>query len=157
MARRVKSRKRKYLGNRSYGGGNAKNRRGKGNRGGVGRAGWHKHKWLATIKRGEHISRKYGFHSPREKPSTLTLSQIASLISEGRFQQKEGTYHINLPSTRVVNGPGYAVKALITAAGFSASAKQLIEKHGGTAKSTAKPKKQKKSPAPVQAPSPAKA
>ena len=50
MARRNTSRRFKHRGNRTHGGGNTKNRRGKGNRGGVGRAGYHKHRWLHTIK-----------------------------------------------------------------------------------------------------------
>ncbi|MDD5148298.1 MAG: uL15 family ribosomal protein [Candidatus ainarchaeum sp.] len=45
MTVRKRNRKNRYLGHRTHGAGNSKNRRGAGNRGGKGRAGSHKHKF----------------------------------------------------------------------------------------------------------------
>jgi large subunit ribosomal protein L15 len=143
MARRVKSKKSKYLGNRSYGGGNTKNRRGKGNKGGKGRAGWHKHKWLKTIKSGEFKNRKRGFHSTEAKPASITLQQVASLISTGKFPKEGNVYQVKLDLFKVVSSPEFTIPANITAVAFSKNAKQLVEKAGGKATALRLPKKPK--------------
>lgn len=134
MARRIASRKRKHYGNRTFGGGNTKNRRGKGNRGGVGRAGFHKHKWLQTINAGEHKKRKYGFHTHSLVTTTVTLDMLS--------KTKEAK--VVLAHARVV-ATGELTKPLeVHAYGFSAAAKQAIEKAGGKAITLARPKAEKK-------------
>ena len=111
MARRIRSRgKKKFLGNRSHGAGNCKNRRGKGSRGGVGRAGFHKHKWLQTIKRGE-IKGEKGFVNP--SPSARPRSELRE-ISVGAIQREidagkraagvDGVYQVALPKFKVLSG-----------------------------------------------------
>lgn len=133
MARRIKSRKNKYLGNRTYGGGNTKNRRGKGNKGGKGNAGFHKHNWLRTIKRGEHKHRKYGFHSVRDKLDTITLEAVNHMISLGKFEKLNGLYAVNLLNTKVVGSGELTFPALIKANAFTKSALKKIESAGGKA------------------------
>ena len=137
MARRVKSsKKRKYAGNRFYGGGNAKNRRGKGNRGGVGRAGFHKHKWLQTIKRGEKNKRErgeHGFYHSSPRLDEVSLLEIMHGVALNKFQQKDGFYDVDLPDSKILsNGPvSVSVKLFVKAGAFSAKAKEKIEKAGG--------------------------
>ena len=72
MARRFESRKKKkYAGNRTFGAGNKKNRRGKGSRGGVGRGGYHKHRWFHTIKTEGTSQTEPGFVNARPGPRSL--------------------------------------------------------------------------------------
>ena len=135
MARRVKSsKKRKYAGNRFYGGGNAKNRRGKGNRGGVGRAGFHKHKWLQTIKRGEISKRtrgEQGFYHARRRLKEVTLGEIARLAAQDKFPSKDGFVEVDLPRCKVLSNGAATEKLFVKAQAFSAKAKEKIEAAGG--------------------------
>ena len=135
MARRVKSsKKRKYAGNRFFGGGNAKKRRGKGNRGGVGRAGFHKHKWLQTIKRGEISKRtrgEQGFFHAHKRLREVTLYEIARGVAQKKFPQKEGFVEVDLPRCKVLSNGSVAEKLFVKAKAFSEKAKQKIEAAGG--------------------------
>ncbi|HLD63223.1 MAG TPA: uL15 family ribosomal protein [Candidatus Norongarragalinales archaeon] len=137
MAKRMKSnKKRKYAGNRSFGGGNAKNRRGKGNRGGVGRAGFHKHNWLRTIKLGETNKRDRGlsgFFHPKGTTREITLESISRRISKGEFKQADGLYAVELPHSKVLSNGTFSHKAEVKARAFSAKAKEKIEAAGGKA------------------------
>lgn len=137
MPRRMKSsKKRKYAGNRSFGGGNAKNRRGKGNRGGVGRAGFHKHNWLRTIKRGEINKRtrgEHGFHHARKKMQEVTLEDISKRVSKGDFKQEQGFYVLVLPNAKILSNGTVSAKLDVKAKAFSAKAKEKIEAFGGKA------------------------
>jgi len=135
MARRIRSRKRKHLGNRTYGAGNTKNRRGKGNKGGKGRAGAHKHKWLQTIKLGLHKPLGKGFFGTRSKPKEYTIASIEKLIAAGKFTQVDGKYHVNLGfSSKVIAGGELSHAAIVSAGGFSKSASDSIKQSGGEAK-----------------------
>jgi large subunit ribosomal protein L15 len=136
MARRIKSKKRKYLGNRSYGRGNTKNGRGKGTRGGVGRAGYHKHKWLKTIKEGLHKSRRHGFvnrNSESVLTTEITLAQLQRNVDKGLYKKSaDGKYEVTLPVRAKVLSQGTLTAALkISAGAFSAVAKEKIAKAGG--------------------------
>ncbi len=133
MARRIKSRKRKHLGNRTYGGGNTKNRRGKGNKGGKGNAGFHKHKWMRTIKRGEHKNRKYGFHSVQDRLATITLEKISAIIAGGRCEKEGDAFKLVFKDTRVVGTGALSAPAIVHATGFSEGARRKIEAAGGRA------------------------
>src|SRR3989338_8360317 len=138
MARLTKSKKRKYLGNRTYGGGNTKNRRGKGSRGGVGRAGYHKHKWLKTIKEGLNKSRRTGFvHYNSKKIQTITLGEIQSALALGKYQKGPGgKFELVFSDKMKILSQGELVDAInIKAGSFSARAKEKIEKAGGTVSS----------------------
>ncbi len=139
MARRIASRKRKHYGNRTFGGGNTKNRRGKGSKGGVGRAGFHKHKWMKTIKAGFHKSLRKGFVNQAAKASSqITLEQLSDGIAAGKWpkdQKDSSAYSVVFPASRkvkVIGTGAFAAKANVSAAAFSKSAKEKIEKAGGT-------------------------
>ncbi len=139
MARRIRARgKKKFLGNRTHGGGNAKNRRGKGSRGGVGRAGFHKHKWLQTIKRGE-IRGEKGFRNPSpsarsgKKPREVSLGEIQREIDAGKHAAgADGVYALALRGCKVLSGGELRAKIAVRAAGFSGKAKQKIAAAGGS-------------------------
>ncbi|MBI2444929.1 uL15 family ribosomal protein [Candidatus Micrarchaeota archaeon] len=137
MARRNVSRRFKHRGNRTHGGGNTKNRRGKGNRGGVGRAGYHKHNWLRTIKE-EGTNKKdkglSGFHNPTRKIyATLSLQELDRVLSEGKIPKNDqGLFQVSLPKTKILSGGTLSHKAAVKAYAFSAKAKEKIEKAGGT-------------------------
>ncbi len=78
MVVRKRRKKNKMRGNRMHGGGNTKNRRGAGNRGGVGRAGSHKHKfskyWVDFgIKR---------TLKAKGRAASLNLEQISSKLND---------------------------------------------------------------------------
>jgi large subunit ribosomal protein L15 len=138
MARRTKSKKRKYLGDRTYGGGNTKNRRGKGSRGGVGRAGYHKHKWLATIKAGLHKSRHTGFiHYNAAYTTSVSLRELQAAVDEGKYQKgADGKFAVVLGNeVKVLSQGALTAPLAVKAGGFSAKAKEKIEKAGGSASS----------------------
>lgn len=140
MARRIRARgKKKFLGNRTHGAGNAKNRRGKGSRGGVGRAGFHKHKWLQTIKRGE-IHGEKGFVNPspsareRSELKEINLGEIQRAIESGKHAAgADGIYAVSLPGFKVLSGGALRSKVALKAGGFSAKAKEKIAAAGGSA------------------------
>lgn len=133
MARRTKSKKRKYMGNRTYGGGNTKNRRGKGSRGGVGRAGYHKHKWLSTIKDGLNTSRRKGFKRYDGEGEEITLALIQKNVDAGKYQKAaDGKYELSFSDRTKVLGQGELAAALKIRAGkFTAQAREKIGKAGG--------------------------
>lgn len=139
MARRIRSRKSKHLGNRTYGAGNTKNRRGKGNKGGKGNAGAHKHKWLRTIKLGLHKPLKHGFHSRFAKPVEFTLSEISKKICLGECKQEGGKYEVHLGKKgKVISTGSIDFPAMVSAGSFSAKAAQKIKAAGGEAVSLQK-------------------
>ena len=123
MVRRIASRKSKHLGNRTFGGGNTKNRRGKGCRGGKGRAGYHKHKWLQTIKLGLHKPPKKGFKSGRRKLAEVTLAKIEAMPEQ----------EILLRNVKVLSNGNLTRSVKVHAAAFTAKAKEKIEAAGGQA------------------------
>ena len=136
MARRIKSKKRKYLGNRSYGRGNTKNGRGKGTRGGVGRAGYHKHKWLKTIKEGLNKSRRHGFvnrNSESAGMDEITLTALQKQLDAGKFKKEaDGKFLVALSVyTKVLSNGTLTSPVKISAGAFSEKAKAKIAKAGG--------------------------
>ncbi|MDP3742675.1 MAG: uL15m family ribosomal protein [Candidatus Micrarchaeota archaeon] len=133
MTRRLKSRNRKYAGDRTYGGGNKKNRRGKGSRGGRGRAGYHKHKWMHTIKYElEALRFKHkGFAAQFKDMPAITLAHINKLLESGKVDKNN--CHFAFPGMKVIGSFALVAKANISASAFSKGAKASIEKAGGTA------------------------
>jgi len=74
----VKKKVKKFRGSKTCGGGSKKKRRGKGSRGGVGRAGSHKHHYIREMKMGRRFG-KYGFTRPPEvqsEPNTINVEEI---------------------------------------------------------------------------------
>jgi large subunit ribosomal protein L15 len=132
MATRAKSKLRKHLGNRSFGHGNIKNRRGKGNRGGVGRAGSGKQNWFATLKRGDWGKPK-GFVNKASgaKLKEITLKEISKQVSKGKFSGEP--LAIELKGFKVLSNGKLEKKASIRASAFSAKAIEKIKAAGGEA------------------------
>lgn len=135
MTRRLKSKTRKYAGNRTFGGGNTKNRRGKGSKGGRGRAGFHKHKWLRTAKYELDILRANhtGFHPVRGGPIIITLRKLNQIIANEKIEKKDGLVHFSFPNAKIIGSTPLIEKVHLIALSFSKGAKAAIEKNGGKA------------------------
>jgi large subunit ribosomal protein L15 len=125
--KRKEKRSRKYLGSRTWGAGNTKNRRGKGCRGGKGMAGSFKHRYtLITAIGKEKIKKlKKGFVSKSKKLKFLNLFEVEKLAKESN--------EISLKGYKVL-GNGELKKPLtIYASAFSKGALEKIKKAGGKA------------------------
>ncbi|MBI4406731.1 uL15 family ribosomal protein [Candidatus Micrarchaeota archaeon] len=135
--RRLRSPKRKYAGHRTFGAGNKKKRRGKGRRGGRGRAGYHKHKWTRTAKYElEEIRRQHtGFNTIYKKTPVITLEQIARLTRSGKAEKHGDAFTVSFPRAKVIGSTPLGEKVNVSAKSFSKGARQAIEKTGGTATS----------------------
>ncbi len=133
--RRLRSPKRKYAGRRTFGAGNKKKRRGKGRRGGRGRAGYHKHKWTGTAKYElEEIRRQHtGFNSIYKKFPIVTIEHINKLIQRNALENKGDAFEASFQGAKVIGSQALSAKVNIKAAAFSKGAKQSIEKTGGSA------------------------
>ncbi|HLD75963.1 MAG TPA: uL15 family ribosomal protein, partial [Candidatus Norongarragalinales archaeon] len=80
------------------------------------------------VSRGIH-----GFSNPSRRPlKTVTLGRLIHTLSSFP-KDASGVYQIVLPKTSVVSGGVFDVKAHVKAVRFSASAKESIEKAGGSA------------------------
>lgn len=83
MVTRIKSKRSKYHGTRTCGAGNTKNRRGKGDRGGVGRGG-RKHRFIFRVINEESIKKK-GFEPwRRTKLDEADLDRVSKKINEAK-------------------------------------------------------------------------
>ncbi|MBI5229146.1 uL15 family ribosomal protein [Candidatus Micrarchaeota archaeon] len=133
MVRRHKKKSRKYLGSRSWGAGNIKNRRGKGNRGGKGRAGIHKHRRLWAIKY-EPPRLRVGFPGKKKKLKVLSLDELNKQIEKGFWKPDEtGLFKIDLSSQdiKILGSGNPSYKVDVKANAFSKKAREKIEKAGG--------------------------
>jgi large subunit ribosomal protein L15 len=135
MARRIRSIKRKrHMGNRTFGAGNTKNRRGKGNRGGVGRAGWGKHRWFWKIKTEGTQTPKGFFNVSRRPAPTVGLEEIARGIERGAYPKgPDGLALVEAKGRKVLGDGRFPYKARVTALAFSEKAQKKIEAAGGQA------------------------
>ena len=134
------SRTSKFRGSRTHGRGK-KAGRGAGLRGGRGRAGLHKHKWISTVKYyPEHFGR-HGFKRPQSVVAdklTMNLSDLElslpSLAKEGFAKEKDGRWTVDLTEMGVdkLLGTGRIGRAVdVRVAEASAKAKEKLEKAGG--------------------------
>lgn len=134
----VRHRKRgrhKYHGTRSWGGGNAKNRRGKGCRGGSGNAGPQKARWtFFTRYEPDHLGR-HGFVRPGPKTcvETIDLNDIQRMVEKGDLK-KNGNMHEYTFEGKVLGSGEIASPVLVKANSFSKKAVEKIKKAGGEAK-----------------------
>lgn len=142
--RRKRKKIRTMRGSRTCGGGNAKKRRGAGNRGGRGLAGGGKNKktkydWVR--QNFPHHLGKRGFKRP---PAVLYRDEIISVqeldqnmdyyLQQGLAQKKKDTISIDvevLGVTKVLGGGRVTRKLDVSAPKFSKSAVQKIEEQGG--------------------------
>lgn len=132
---------RKMRGHRSYGKGSHKKARGAGNRGGRGKAGYHKHKWSYTVKyEPDHFGKRgfKRFFAPKIKAVNIDdLEKMVSELLEKKIAVKEGgAVKINVMKIgfqKVLGGGKLTVPLIVEAKNFSESAIKKIEAAGGKA------------------------
>jgi len=130
---------------RTTGWGHKKKHRGKGSRGGRGRAGLHKHHFVYAIKhnlfnKGRLSERGFKTKPTQNKINAINISQIEEEIPrllESKLAEKEGkTTKIDceaLGIQKILGGGKISTPMHVKARSFSESAKQKIEKAGGKA------------------------
>ncbi len=124
MVVRKDKRLRKFFGSRHMGMGNIKNGRGKGDRGGVGRANLRKNKFTWVTAKAPELIRTKGFHRwGAKKLSTISLREVS------RMNKSE----VELPGYKILGNGMLEDKTTIKASAFTKSAKEKIEKSGGEA------------------------
>ena len=129
MVVRKEKRNRKYLGTRRWGVGNIKNARGKGDRGGVGRAGARKHNFTYMTSHAREEMHKKGFHPWNQKRlDQINLMQI-SLMVHGKDSKNE----IELHNCKVLSNGTLTKPIKIKASKFSEAAVEKIKAAGGEA------------------------
>ena len=138
MVRRYKKKSGKYRGHANHGKGDTKNKRGKGYRGGVGRAGMQKHRWTYVTKYEKDYYGAHGFTSPTSKRvDTVNLWEIEQRAQKNELEKKEGKLEFQFDGK--VLGCGIISSPVIVKA-HSASKKAIekIEKSGGEFKQIGK-------------------
>ena len=135
--RHRKRSRRKYMGTRNWGGGNTKNRRGKGNKGGSGMGGGHKNKWTYMTR---YMPNYFGRKARRTrfaKAPTVILDFINVGAINERIERnllkKEGDKFAFAFEGKVLGGGNITHPVLVRAECFSASAQEKIKKAGGEA------------------------
>lgn len=127
---RKEKRSRKYLGTRRWGAGNIKNARGKGCRGGVGRAGSRKHKFTYMTAKTPELIRKKGFIPwARTRPKEITLREIDKMAKN----LGEEKAIIELGDYKVLSNGAISKPVVVKACGFSKRAVEKIKSAGGDA------------------------
>jgi len=133
MPRRFAKRKKKYLGSRNCGGGNTKNRRGKGSRGGRGMwAGSHKQRFsYVTTYAPDHFG-KHGFSPTTEKEEfdTINVGDIYTLAKAGKLEKKGNMFALEF-NGKVLGSGSISLPISVKAKAFSEGAKGKIEKAKG--------------------------
>ncbi|MFA5106144.1 MAG: uL15 family ribosomal protein [Candidatus Micrarchaeia archaeon] len=132
MVNRKGKRNRKFLGSKSHGGGNAKNRRGKGNKGGWGRAGTGKHRFTyITSKEREFLLGAHGFVRPKAKKlAEMNLYEINNMARKGQIEKKDGKLAFTFRG-KVLSEGALEYPVVISAAGASKAAVEKIKASGG--------------------------
>jgi len=133
MSKRQESQKRGYLGHRSHGRGNVKNRRGSGNRGGRGMAGVDKHKWSwATKHFGGTYFGKVGFTRPSAHAQVRVahLYDINQKAVLNKLEKKEGKYVFEFDGKILATG-SVTVPLSIRAASWSRNVEEKLKAAGG--------------------------
>lgn len=130
------SKKKKYRGSGTHGGGSKKKRRGAGSRGGRGEGGEEKHRKFELEKESEK-----GFKRPvQSKEKTINIKELESrapgLIDNGEAEEEGGVLKVNLSDIgydKLLGGGKATRKMEVEAENFSQSAKEKIEEAGGKA------------------------
>ncbi len=133
MGKRKEGQKKGYLGHRSHGRGNVKNRRGSGNRGGRGMAGIDKHKWSWAMNNDPNHFGKFGFHRPNQKVR-MKVAHLYEIDQQARLEQLEkkgGKFHFNFDGKILATGL-ISVPVEIHAAAWSKSVEKKLKECGGS-------------------------
>ena len=133
VSRRKPRQKSEYLGHRTHGRGNCKNRRGSGNRGGRGMAGVCKHRWSWAAKNAPDYFGKSGFTNPNapEDVKTINLFQINQYAVANRIEKKGGKYHFDFDG-KVLGTGEVTVPLIIRAAAWSRNVEKKLKEAGGS-------------------------
>lgn len=131
------SKKKKYRGSGTHGGGSKKKRRGAGSRGGRGRSG-EKHKKLKYMK---ERNEEKGFTRPERKDvKTINLkeldSRINKLLEEGKVESEGEEIKVNLSELgydKLLGSGKISETLIVEAENFSERAKEKLEESGGKA------------------------
>lgn len=136
MVVRKRRKKNKLRGHRYHGGGNTKNRRGSGNRGGVGKAGSHKHKFskyyvdfgvstvLKAKPKGEAVNLEY------------ISGKLVDWVADGKARKEEGMIIIDgkeLGIVKILGKGNIKEKLMIVNCAVTKTAGQKIVSAGGKA------------------------
>ncbi len=131
MTRRKGKQKKGYLGHRTHGRGNVKNRRGSGNRGGRGNAGLCKQKNTWTVKYAPGYFGKHGFVRPTRKGVKVThLYDINQKALSNKLEKKGGKYHFDFDGKVLATGT-VSVPLVIRASSWSRSVEKKLAGAGG--------------------------
>jgi len=135
MRKRKSKKTRKYLGKRSHGAGDVKNRRGSGNRGGRGMAGMAKHRWTTTTNMDRDSKTKYfsknGFTNPRKsKTDVINLYQINQMAVLGQLK-KSGNKHLFEFNGKVLATGKVTTALLIKASSWSKNVEKKLKENDG--------------------------
>lgn len=125
---RLGKRGRRYLGSKNHGKGNAKNCRGKGGKGGWGRAGTGKHRWTYITAYEPEFAQHgghWGFSNPNaKKVKTINLFEIQNMANAGKLPSKDGK--LSLEFGGKILGTGTLSQAVIVRA--NAASEKAIER-----------------------------
>jgi large subunit ribosomal protein L15 len=129
MVVRIVRRARKYLGTRRWGGGNIKNRRGSGSRGGVGKGG-KKSKFTYTVKYDKERIHTPGFVPPRrEILMEINLDRLSNMAAAATGEKPT----IELRGYKVLSDGRLDRAVVVKATNFSKKAEEKIKLAGGDA------------------------
>lgn len=132
MAKRKSGQKKKYLGKRSFGRGNTKNRRGSGNRGGRGKAGISKHKWTWAAKNNKEYFGNLGFSRPVKKKEVPVIHVYELNQKAARNELKETGGKFSFEFRGKVLGTGkLSFPISVKASKWSKKAEEKIKAAGG--------------------------
>ena len=155
MVNRKGKRNRKFNGTRNHGKGNAKNRRGKGGKGGWGRAGTHKHRFTYVAVYERHWMAhggRYGFanQNARAELPVINLYEIDQLARNGKVEKKDGKLTFDFEG-KVLGTGAITMPIVVRAVCFSEKAKEKLKACGGSAIESAPAAEEAKPAAPAKA------
>lgn len=100
-----------------------------GSKGGVGRAGLHKHKWSWTVKYGKDVFGKHGFKRPwAKRGKEITVEKLAELASSEKKTEIDLTEY---GYTKLIGSGQIDIKLTVKTLAASKSAIEKIKRAGG--------------------------
>ena len=131
MGKRKEGQKKGYLGHRSHGRGNVKNRRGSGNRGGRGMAGIDKHKWSWAMVNDKDYFGKVGFKRPNKVFVPVThLYDINQKAMLSQLEKKGGKFHFDFEGKVLATG-SVTLPIVVRATSWSKNVEKKLKEAGG--------------------------
>jgi large subunit ribosomal protein L15 len=129
--KRKERQKKKFLGTRSHGRGNTKNRRGSGNRGGRGMGGIDKHKWSWAMNVDKDYYGKHGFSRPNRKSGdVINLYEINRGALLDKLEKKGDKYQFSFKGKILATG-NVTMPLSIKALSWSKNVEKKLSENGG--------------------------